>query len=145
MIFELTAETAWASNRFFAQVCSVIERPLREFLDTRTYGNSVNIFVVSARILPLPILETFKKRGGLTRYSPKIKTIFVVREIDYDSFVSADADKCVAIMLEFILMAISQSDSMLRKPKEFDKEALYQDVRQFIDERGWKLLEEVTS
>ncbi|HVX90053.1 MAG TPA: hypothetical protein VHC20_00015 [Candidatus Paceibacterota bacterium] len=124
------------SNIRFDLMYDDLVGPLREVISERNYGDSVTTFMASFRIMTDDYLREFTRPGGITRYSPKHRTLIVVRNIDYETFGLGSPEVRMKLVADCIRRIFAESDQTRLKPKEYDKDRLCADVEAFLQSRG---------
>lgn len=101
-----------------------IQDYLNNELSGKTFGKSVRQFDFGYEIYDSQgYMKPWEETADLKRYGTKYKNLLVVKQFDYRQLKGKTHSEQFEILKEKILEAISDTDKLKRRPKDFDKDS----------------------
>jgi hypothetical protein len=111
---------------------------IQDFINNKitgqTFGTSIRHFSLGYQIFDFNEPFFFKQNADFRTYRPKNKELTIVKHFNYAEMKKLDGSQQVKFIKDKVLEAIADVDKLLRKPKDFNKEAFYNSMENILSE-----------
>lgn len=135
MKFAFVEELSWRLQGEKSSLITAISNELEKFFSEREYGYSVKMFLICIICMENPNDPFHPVR--LPRYSKKHKEFGYDLKLDFEMFFNADMNQARKILATAVLNSVKAM--RVKKIRDFDLLRFEEDLRNFLDERGWLL------